>query len=176
MKSSVSSRRSGFTLIELLAVITIIVILAALVIAGMGFVQDKQAREKTKLQVNLIGKALEEYKLDNGSYPAASSATGVGQSNILFKALYLDGANDATKAKKIYLAELDPSSGRQGWVEGSGESAIIKDPWGSEFRYRTAPDSVNPDFDFWSVGKDGKTSSSTTSPNDKDSRDDIRNF
>jgi general secretion pathway protein G len=176
MKSSFSSRRGGFTLIELLAVITIIVILAGLVIAGLSFVQDKQSREKTKLQIALIGKALEEYKLDKGSYPSAVSATGAGQSNILFKALYLDGANDGTKETKIYLAELDPSNGKQGWVEGGGAGSVIKDPWGSEFRYRTGADAVNPDFDIWSVGKDGKTSSSSSSQNDKDNRDDIRNF
>jgi len=175
MKSTVFRRRSGFTLIELLAVITIIVILAGIVIGGMKFVQDKQARDKAKLQVNLMGKALEEYKLDNGSYPAAATATGEKQSNMLYKALYWDGASDATKTKKIYLAELEPG-GKQGWTEGTGESATIKDPWSNEYRYRTGTNAVNPDFDFWSVGKDGKTSTSTTSPNTSDTRDDIRNF
>ncbi len=176
MKSAVFRKRSGFTLIELLAVITIIVILAGIVVGGMKFAQEKQAREKAKLQVSLIGKALEEYKLDNGSYPAANSATGTGQSNLLFKALYWDGASDATKTKKIYLAELDPANTKQGWVEGTGDSALIKDPWGSEYRYRTGNSAVNPDFDFWSVGKDGKTSTSTTTPDNKDTRDDVRNF
>jgi general secretion pathway protein G len=176
MKSTVSRRRTGFTLIELLAVITIIVILAGIVVGGMTFVQDKQNREKAKLQVSLMGKALEEYKLDNGSYPAAASATGTGQSNMLYKALYWDGASDASKTKKIYLPELDPATSKQGWVEGSGESATIKDPWGSEYRYRTGTNAVNPDFDFWSVGKDGKTSTSATTPDNKDTRDDIRNF
>lgn len=176
MKSAVSRKRSGFTLIELLAVITIIVILAGIVVGGMKFAQEKQAREKAKLQVSLIGKALEEYKLDNGSYPAADNAMGTGQSNLLYKALYWDGASDTTKTKKIYLAELDPANTKQGWVDGTGANALIKDPWGSEYRYRTGNSAVNPDFDFWSVGKDGNTSTSTTTPDNNDTRDDIRNF
>lgn len=171
MKSSVSKRRQGFTLIELLAVITIIVILAALVVGAMGFVKDKQANEKAKIQVALLGKALEEYKLDNGNYPPSTSPDGKNQSNVLYKALYLDGANDTTKTKKIYLAELDPAATKQGWVDGKGESATIKDPWGQEYLYRTGSAAENPDFDLWSMGKDGKTGADAKSA---DSKDDIR--
>jgi general secretion pathway protein G len=176
MKSFVSKKRSGFTLIELLAVITIIVILAGIVVGGLKFAQERQARDKAKLQVSLIEKALEEYKLDNGSYPAAANPTGAGQSNMLYRALYWDGASDATRTRKIYVPELDPATTKQGWIEGTGASATIKDPWGQEYRYRAGNSAVNPDFDFWSVGKDGKTSTSTTTPDNKDTRDDIRNF
>ena len=176
MKFPVSKRRGGFTLVELLAVIMIIIILAGLVVAGLGFVREKQDREKAKIQVALIGKALEEYKLDNGSYPAAVSTTGKNQSNILYKALYLDGANDATKTKRIYVPEFDPVTTKQGWITGSGATATVTDPWGFEYYYRTGAGAVNPDFDFWSGGKDGKTSSSSSTPDTADTRDDIRNF
>ncbi len=171
MKFSVSKRRGGFTLIELLAVITIIVILAALVVAGMGFARDKQANEKAKIQIGRISAALEEYKLDNGSYPASTSPDAKGQSNILYRALYQDAVDDTTKTKKIYLAELDPASKNQGWVSGTGAAATIKDPWGQEYLYRTGAAAENPDFDLWSMGKDGKTGADAKSA---DSRDDIR--
>ena len=63
----------GFTLIELMAVITIIVILAGLVVGGLGFVNDRQAKEKAKVQIALLSKAIEEYKLDNGVYPPSGN-------------------------------------------------------------------------------------------------------
>jgi general secretion pathway protein G len=170
MKSSVSTQRRGFTLIELLAVITIIVILAGLIVAGLGFVKDKQANNKATIQVALIAKALEEYKADNGNYPPSTSPDGMNQSNLLYRALYQDAVDDTTRTKRIYLAELDPGTTKQGWVRGSGASATIRDPWDQEFLYRTGAASENPDFDLWSMGKDGKTGADAKSA---DSRDDI---
>ncbi len=192
MKSNPRSGRPAFTLIELMAVITIIVILAALVIGSMGFVQDKQARSKAKVQVELLSKALEEYKLDTGSYPASTKDDGTGQSDIcLYQALFYEGytytkattpPSPWTKGTKIYVADLDPITNKQGWEDPvtattPPASAKVKDPWGYEYRYRSAAanpsGTQNPDFDLWSVGKDG---SSTTTPSDKGNRDDIRNF
>ena len=51
MKTNPRHGRAAFTLIELMAVITIIVILAGLVVGGMGFVHEKQAKEKAKVQI-----------------------------------------------------------------------------------------------------------------------------
>ena len=70
MKTNPRNGRAAFTLIELMAVITIIIILAGLVVGGMGFVTERQAKEKAKVQIALLSKALEEYKLDMGTYPA----------------------------------------------------------------------------------------------------------
>jgi hypothetical protein len=95
---------------------------------------------------------------------------------MLYLALYWDGASDTTRTRKIYLPELDPASNRQGWLDGNGQNATIRDPWGSEYRYRTGTSAVNPDFDLWSVGKDGRTSTSAATPDNRDTRDDIRNF
>ncbi len=182
MKNSPRRRAAGFTLIELMAVITIIVILAGLVVGGMGFVNERQAKEKTKVQLALITKALEEYKLDFGTYPPTTNVTkGANTSHILFKALYYDGLGDDTK--KIYLPQLDPTSGKQGWTTGAvTASTKITDPWGNDYRYITAvnasgnanSNAQNPDFDLWSVGKDGNTDPAT--PSDKTNRDDIKNF
>lgn len=179
--------RSGFTLIELMAVITIIILLAGLVVGGMGFVSDRQAKEKAKTQIALLSKALEEYKLDNGIYPPTSNSNNPPESNtsILFKALYWEGAADSTGTKKIYLPQLDPTNNKQGWIKGAGQSATIIDPWSSHYRYRTATnskgepnkDAQNPDFDLWSVGKDGVTKAGANDdPKHKDNKDDIRNF
>lgn len=184
----------AFSLIEMMAVVSIIVILASLVVGGMGFVTEKQAKAKAQLQMALLGKALEDYKLDTGSYPATvNSAKGEDNSKILFKALYWDSDNDGQGApvgntagdtdQKIYLAELDPATNNQGWTSGTASlKTKIMDPWGKEYRYRTAFDTTgkantntqNPDFDLWSVGKDGDTNPST--PTSKANRDDIKNF
>jgi prepilin-type N-terminal cleavage/methylation domain-containing protein len=191
------SRRNGlaaFTLIELMAVITIIVILAGLVVAGMGFVSERQAKEKARVQLALLSKAIEEYKLDMGAYPPTpnksgtfTTANGTDTSSILFDYLYWDSDRNnkggtADLTQKIYLPELDPATSKQGWTSGTASKTTkITDPWGNQYCYRTATDSKgaanaatqNPDFDLWSMGKDGK--SKPDSPADSTNKDDIRN-
>jgi general secretion pathway protein G len=151
MKTHPSSpNRRGFTLIELLVVITIIVILAGLSMGGYGYIVRKQADSQAAIQISLLEKAIEEYKLDNGEYPPT------GTTNSLYNLLYWTGAN-ASPPGKIYLAELDPNSKSQGWIEGTDANATIRDPWGNEYIYRRGDNSAtkNPDFDLLSKGKDG---------------------
>lgn len=168
-------RRRGFTLIELLVVITIIVILAGLSMGGFSFVTRKQAEEQARVQIALLEKALEEYKLDNGAYPGPppESPNANFTSNDLYKELYWNGVSGNGK---IYLADLDPNSKGQGWIEGTGANATIRDPWGNEYIYRRGDNSAakNPDFDLASKGKDGKTNDSN--PDAPENRDDIDNF
>lgn len=197
MKTPSRRGRAAFTLIELMAVITIIVILAGIIVGGLGYVNEKQAREKAKLQIALLSKALEEYKMDTGSYPLfGESATGISsnppRTSIIYLRLYQDGLNNNSK---IYLPELDPDNNKQGWISKSTSGIItIVDPWGQEYRYRSSQQgnangipqfnndgspkmnttTYNPDFDLWSVGKDGKTN--PNSPNDQTNLDDVRNF
>jgi len=208
MKTNPRQGRAAFTLIELMAVITIIVILAGLVVGGMAFVSDRQNKEKARVQLALISKALEEYKLDIGIYPptgnitTASSPKGTKNSDeALYETLFYEGfeyakkdspdkwtksvdGKDVAKATKIYLPELDPTSSKQGWVDpvkgtDPPESVAVRDPWGNQYCYRSATSASgesneatqNPDFDLWSMGKDGKTNSD---PTHKDCRDDIK--
>ncbi len=196
MKTTQRNGKAAFTLIELMAVITIIVILAGLVIGGLGFVSEKQARSKAQVQIQLLSKALEEYKLDMGAYPPAATTAGTGNSAIgLYQALFKDGYDYTTpatpptswtKATRIYLTDLDPRTSKQGWVDTvttttPPATTTVKDPWGNEYRYRTGKSAtgvanssaMNPDFDLWSIGKDGLTN---TDLKHKDCRDDVRNF
>lgn len=143
----------GFTLIELLVVITIIAILAGLSMGGYSYVMRKQADSQADIQISLLEKALEEYKLDNGEYPA----TGAGQkASTLFEPLYRKGRDNPNQFK-IYLAELDPINNNQGWTEGAGTNVKIIDPYGKEYIYRRGDhaSAKNPDFDLASPGKDG---------------------
>src|ERR1700735_1743166 len=61
--------RRGFTLIELLVVIIVLGLLAALVGPQiLGRVSEAKSGT-AKTQIELLGTALDNYKLDNGSYP-----------------------------------------------------------------------------------------------------------
>ncbi len=195
MKSNPRQRIAAFTLIEMMAVITIIVILAALVVGGFGFVTERQAKEKARIQLALMGKALEDYKLDMGKYPptpASDTTNGIGNSQILFSALYYDSDADNVGSpgdsnQRLYLPELDPATSKQGWTTGIATATTkIIDPWGNEYRYRTATgdtgtrnaSAINPDFDLWSTGKNGETNtaSNSSAADIKRNADDIRNF
>lgn len=196
MKTNSRNSIGGFTLIELMAVITIIVILAGLVVGGLGFVTERQAKEKAKVQIALLSKAIEEYKLDMGKYPGSTDNTAAaGQiSRELYDRLFYQGwefTNNPSrpdtpadpKATKIYLADLDPTSSKQGWVTPSTAAnppanQQILDPWGKEYRYRKGTNAVNPDFDLWSEGKDGRTRTGTAAADmsHADMRDDVKNF
>jgi type II secretory pathway pseudopilin PulG len=216
MKTNPRHGNAAFTLIELMAVITIIIILAGLVVGGMNFVTARQAKEKAKVQLAILSKALEEFKLENGAYPPlkikdgslepadnADTFTRAGattQSQALYKALFLDTDYDGTAAvdgsgaqvdkdQKIYLPELNPgttaSPSKLGWNSTNKDHII--DPWGNPYAYQSAVNAPtgtgasktanpndkcnNPDFDLWSMGKDGKTN---TDPRHADCRDDIK--
>src|SRR5436305_4436231 len=85
--------KSGFTLLELLIVISIIIVLAGITIATMGYVQDKGRRSRAEAEIAAMSAALESYKADNGIYPAASPS-GPTANHALYQALTGDG-NDS---------------------------------------------------------------------------------
>jgi prepilin-type N-terminal cleavage/methylation domain-containing protein len=210
MKIPSFRRTAGFTLIELMAVIVIIVILAGMVVGGLGFVNERQARSKAQTQIALLSAAIEEFKLDMGRLPGNTKNTpsaGTGVSSQLYVELFYEGYDyakkseggsppnpwqkkvdgvDVPKSTRIYLPQLDPTSSKLGWVDPvtttnapPPASTMIRDPWGNEYRYRKGTNAQNPDFDLWSIGKDGQTN--TTNPTQvgasgKTNRDDVRNF
>ena len=183
--------RRGFSLMELLVVIAIIVILASLVLGGLGFMERNKQTQKCKTQIALLSTALEEYKMDFGRYPVANDSgvpadTG---SNVLYKALYWDSNDNGSgvgsdTAQRIYLAELDPLNNKQGWRSAATATATnaILDPWGANYRYRSGVDvsgvvnndCKNPDFDLWSFGADGKVGN--VGGTDEDAQDNESNW
>ena len=183
MKSNHRKTRIGFTLVELLVVIAIMLILASIGVGSFSYVQERQNKEKAKVQMALLSKAIEEYKLDMGKYPGTTEnpAADGDFSKELYTALFYEGYQfsenpnrhdpNNSLATKIYVPELDPRTSKQGWVTPSPKAATpdadleIKDPWGENYRYRKGANAENPDFDLWSVGKDKD-----------DDKDDLRNF
>ena len=61
--------QSGFTLIELLVVMVIIGLLAALVVPKFFGHVDKAMLQDAQAQIDLLGQALDLYRLENHKYP-----------------------------------------------------------------------------------------------------------
>ena len=70
MSIKVLKEQKGFTLLELLIVIVIIAILALLIIPNITSAPKKARDTQRKTDVTAIRKALEEYFVNNNSYPA----------------------------------------------------------------------------------------------------------
>jgi general secretion pathway protein G len=117
----------GFTLVELLVVIIILGLLASLVgprlFGRVG--QSKQATAKA--QIELLGAALDQYRLDVGSYPPASGG----------------------------LTALVQNPNVPNWSGPYlKKNAVPLDPWGKAYQYKCCPGD-HGDYDLWSYGADG---------------------
>ncbi|HEX7041829.1 MAG TPA: type II secretion system protein [Patescibacteria group bacterium] len=74
---NLDNRQHGFTLIELLIVIAIIGILATLLMTNFIGVRQRARDAQRKSDVRQMQSALELYRADNGSYPAAVGSNGL---------------------------------------------------------------------------------------------------
>jgi len=119
---------AGFTLLELLVVIVIIGMLAGLV-APRYFDQVSKSNTKiAKAQIDSLEKALDQYRLDVGSYP--SSEQGLAALNVRPQNL-------------------------ERWAGPYLKKAVPLDPWGHAYAY-AVPSTHGVDFDLMSFGKDGR--------------------
>ena len=159
-----SALKPAFTLMEILVVIAIIAVLASLTFGGMSYYREKMNYSRTEILIASIESALEEYKADNGSYPASG-----GSSQILYDELY-NGTN-------IYLATLNPDfKGKQRNVSANAPYTVI-DAWGGTIRYRhDTANMANPsqDYDLISLGPNGVGDFASNSESAK--ADDIKNW
>lgn len=188
MRPATHLRQRGFTLIEMMTVITIIIILAAITVAGMGYINDKQANALAKVQIEQLSSAIEKYKADNGDYPGVdpNSPMDGDISDEVYNALFHDGyqdleVNGGDGDIPIYLNELDPRNSKQTMVRKTNNNIPprdlqIIDPWGRPYLYRKGTLANNPDYDLWSRGKDGQTNTGNPNRSVEENRDDVRNF
>jgi len=130
--TTVRSKPQGFTLIEILVVIIVLGLLAALVgprILG----RVSEARSATaRTQIDLLGLALDNYRLDNGVYPTTEQG----------------------------LAALQEKPSREplplNWRGPYLKKAVPLDPWGRPYLYKS-PGEHNPTgYDLFTFGRDGQ--------------------
>jgi general secretion pathway protein G len=163
---------SAFTVVELLIVMTIVLVLAALIVATSGYVQKKGQRSRAEVEIAAMSAALENYKADNGTYPSAAAtnallpnkmgdprATEYQQASLALYRLVsgdADNSTDRSAETKGYFAfkpnQLSP-------LADNTRVLFIRDPFGNAYGYSTvkasAPnggDGYNPTFDLWSTG------------------------
>ncbi len=119
--------QTGFTLLELLVVMVIIGLLVGYVgpkyFAQIGKAEGKAA----KAQIDALGKALDQYRLDTGHYPSTEQA---------LTALVTKPANE-NRWEGPYLTKTVPA-----------------DPWGRPYLYKSPGE--HGDYDLLSLGKDGQ--------------------
>ncbi|WP_439899893.1 type II secretion system major pseudopilin GspG [Paraburkholderia phymatum] len=122
-----TAREGGFTLLELLVVMVIIGLLAGLV-APRYFEQVGKSNTKiARAQIESLGKALDQYRLDVGAYPT----TEEGLQALMTK------PQDALHWSGPYL-----------------QKAVPPDPWDRPYQYRAPGE--HGDYDLYSYGKDGQ--------------------
>jgi general secretion pathway protein G len=123
---------SGFTLIELLVVIAVLGLLAGLV--GPRIVGHvSEARSTTaRTQIDLLGVALDSYRLDNGSYPTTEQG--------------LAALRDRPTREPI------PPNWRGPYLR----KPVPLDPWGRPYIYRAQSSAGGSAFELGTLGRDGK--------------------
>jgi general secretion pathway protein G len=122
--------RVGFTLLEMLVVLVVLGLLAGL-IGPQLFGRVGEAKATTaKTQMELIGVALDGYRLDNGAYPV----TGQG----------LDALNTRPSRAPSPL----------NWRGPYLRKAVPSDPWGRSYLYQS-PTRGGEGYELRSLGRDG---------------------
>ena len=126
-----SIKNAGFTLLELLVVIVILGLLAGYV-APRYFAQVGKSEIKVaQAQIEGLGKALDQYRLDTGHYPS----TEQGLTSLM------ERPSNEAKWDGPYL-----------------KKALPPDPWGKPYMYRSPGE--HGEFDIYSYGKDGQAGGS----------------
>ena len=141
-------RRSAFTLMEVLLVAGILALLAAAAAPKLFGLANKAKMDIAKSQVGPngpIAKALQAFNWDMGRFPDTDEGIAI--------LLQRKGDVDDERFGGPYF-----------------ENPEIKDPWGSEYMYRS-PGEINEDsYDLWSIGKDRKDDEG------KEGTDDVKNW
>lgn len=128
-----SKSASGFSLLELMIVMVILGLLAAVLVPKIMDRPSEARVTKAVADMRALETALRFYKLDNGRYPTTEQG--------------LDAL----------IHEPDEPPTPNNWRTGGylEASSTPKDPWGSEYRYRS-PGEDDRDYEITSLGADSE--------------------
>lgn len=123
--------KKGFTLIEILVVIVVIAILATLVAPNI-FQHVGAAKDATaKSQIEMLGAALDAYRLDNGHYPT-------------------------TEQGLVALWEKPTVDPPTNWRGPYLRKPVPLDPWGRSYMFFFPGQTNTNGYDLLTYGADGK--------------------
>lgn len=117
---------AGFTLIELIVVVAIIGLLAGLVLPQFIKQEEKATAKAVKAQIELLGTALDTFRLDVGRYP--------------------------TSQEGLQALNQRPG-GVDRWDGPYLKKEVPSDPWGKPYIYKSPGD--HGPYDIISYGADG---------------------
>ena len=173
-------KKGHFTLIELLAAIAIVIILAGILIGGIGYAGRRADEAKSYAVIQKVAMALEQFKQTNGYYPVSKQKNeGVKEAQLKFYLnddklpilqLALTGGTTIEykfydiKTKKSFIALEDVGNGTK------DSPMVINDAWDAPLYYRCPGEHNASSYDLWSYGNDGVSST------DDDKLDDITNW
>jgi general secretion pathway protein G len=126
-KISSSAMQAGFTLLELLVVMVIIGLLAGYVGPKYFSQIGKSEVKAARAQIDALGKALDQFRLDVGRYPS----TEEGLAGLVTRPANLEKWDGSYLTKNVPL-----------------------DPWGNAYIYKYPGD--HGEYDLSSTGKDGQ--------------------
>ena len=101
--------QAGFTLVELLVVIIVLGLLVGLVVPRLWGQVGKSKQATARAQIELLGSALDQYRLDNGTYPS-----------------------------NLDELQQRPASAAN-WSGPYLKKAVPADPWGFAYKYKCCP-------------------------------------
>jgi general secretion pathway protein G len=124
--------RPGFTLIEILVVIVVLSVLATLVAPNVFRHVDTAKETTARSQIEMLGAALDAYRLDNSRYPSPEQGL-----TALWQAPAIEPR--APNWRGPYLRKEVPA-----------------DPWGRPYIYRHPGEQNRSTYDLLSYGADGQ--------------------
>ena len=124
--SKTLKNQKGFTLVEMIVVVIIIGLIAGLVVPQFIKQEEKATAKVAKAQIELLGTALETFRLDVGRYP--------------------------TTQEGLQALNQKPG-GVDRWDGPYLKKDVPPDPWGKPYIYKSPGD--HGSFDIISYGADG---------------------
>jgi general secretion pathway protein G len=125
LNNSGKKNEKGFTLVEIIVVMVMIVLLVSLVAPRLFPKLGKGKQSAAKAQVELLGQALDHFRLDVGRYPTTQEG----------------------------LSALITNPGIEKWDGAYLKKGLPVDPWGKPYLY-LCPGS-HGEYELFSYGRDG---------------------